>query len=209
MFVALKDIVHAKGRFTLMIGVIALLTLLLVLLTGLTRGLAHQNISAIEALPADRIVLTPTLGDDISWSDSQVATDQAAIWDDTSGIETEPVSVGQMRIETDSAVTSLALFGVDPDGQVAAGLPADPAEDEVLLPGDIAADLEVASGDTVSVNGRDLTVIGTVPTDWYSHSPVGYVPLESFRAVAHQAEDTVGSPLLVRRDGGADRKSTR
>ena len=43
MFVALKDIVHAKGRFTLMIGVIALLTLLLVLLTGLTRGLAHQN----------------------------------------------------------------------------------------------------------------------------------------------------------------------
>src|SRR5699024_1744740 len=108
MFVALKDIVHAKGRFTLMIGVIALLTLLLVLLTGLTRGLAHQNISAIEALPADRIVLTPTLGDDISWSDSQVDTDQAAIWDDTSGIETEPVSVGQMRIETDSAVTSLA-----------------------------------------------------------------------------------------------------
>src|SRR5690625_7538205 len=97
MFVALKDIVHAKGRFTLMIGVIALLTLLLVLLTGLTRGLAHQNISAIEALPADRIVLTPTLGDDISWSDSQVDTDQAAIWDDTSGIETEQIGRASCR----------------------------------------------------------------------------------------------------------------
>src|SRR5690625_7178307 len=108
-----------------------------------------------------------------------------------------------MRIETDSAVTSLALFGVDPDGQVAAGLPAVPAEDEVLLPGDIAADLEVASGDTVSVNGRDLTVIGTVPTDWYSHSPVGYVPLESFRAVAHQAEDTRSEE----RRGGSEGKS--
>src|SRR5699024_8222730 len=202
MFVALKDIVHAKGRFTLMIGVIALLTLLLVLLTGLTRGLAHQNISAIEALPADRIVLTPTLGADISWSDSQVDTDQAAIWDDTSGIETEPVSVGQMRIETDSAVTSLALFGVDPDGQVAAGLPAVPAEDEVLLPGDIAADLEVASGDTVTVNGQDLTVIGTAPTDWYSHSPVGYVSTDTFGDLAHQAEDTVGSALLIRSGGG-------
>src|SRR5699024_4614298 len=181
MFVALRDILHAKGRFTLMIGVIALLTLLLVLLTGLTRGLAHQNISDIEALPADRIVLTPTLGDDISWSDSQVDTDQAAIWDHTSGIETEPVSVGQLRLEPGSAVSWRALFGVDPDGQVAAGLPAVPAEAEVLLPGDIAAELEVASGDTVSVTGRDLTVIGTVPTDWYSHSPVGYVPLESFR----------------------------
>ena len=202
MFVALKDIVHAKGRFALMIGVISLLTLLLVLLTGLTRGLAHQNISAIEALPADRIVLTPTLGDEISWSDSQVDTDQAAVWEGTSGIETEAVSVGQMQIETDSAVTSLALFGTDPDGQVAGGLPAAPAEGEVLLPEDIAADLDVASEDTVSVNGRELTVIGTVPTDWYSHSPVGYVHLDSFRTVAHQAEDTAGSALLARSDSG-------
>jgi len=201
MFVALKDIVHAKGRFALMIGVITLLTLLLVLLTGLTRGLAHQNISAIESLPADQIVFTPTLGDEISWADSQVDTDQAAVWEDTSGIETEPVSVGQMRIETDSAVTSLALFGADPDGRLAAGLPDVPAEGEVLLPEDIATDLDVASGDTVSVNGRDLSVIGTVPTDWYSHSPVGYVHLDSFRALAHQGEDTAGSALLVRSDG--------
>ena len=86
MFVALKDIVHAKGRFTLMIGVIALLTLLLVLLTGLTRGLAHQNISAIQDLPADAVVLTPTLGDEISWSDSQVSTDQASTWEAADGI---------------------------------------------------------------------------------------------------------------------------
>src|SRR5690625_1817 len=202
MFVALKDIVHAKGRFTLMIGVIALLTLLLVLLTGLTRGLAHQNISAIEALPADRIVLTPTLGDEISCSDSQVDTEQAAVWENTAGLETEPLSVGQMRIETDSAVTSLALFGTDPDGQVASGLPTVPAEGEVLLPEGIATDLDVASGDTVAVNGQELTVIGTVPTDWYSHSPVGYVHSDSFGAVAHQAEDTVGSALLVRAGSG-------
>lgn len=209
MFVALKDIVHAKGRFTLMIGVIALLTLLLVLLTGLTRGLAHQNISAIEELPADRIVLTPTLGEEISWSDSQVDTDQAAAWEETAGLQTEPLSVGQMRIETDSAVTSLALFGTSPEGQVAASLPADPQEGEVLLPEQIAADLGVSSGDAVSVNGRELTVIGTVPTDWYSHSPVGYVHLDSFRTVAHQAEDTAGSALLVRADGNAaDAEST-
>lgn len=209
MFVALKDIVHAKGRFTLMIGVIALLTLLLVLLTGLTRGLAHQNISAIEELPADAVVLTPTLGDEISWSDSQVSADQAGIWSDTAGLESEPLSVGQMRIETnpadgaDAAVTSLALFGIIPEGEVAATLPAAPAEGEALLPEDIAADLGVASGDTVSVNGQDLTVTGTVPTQWYSHSPVGYVHVDTFRALAHQAEDTAGSALLVR-EAGAD-----
>ncbi|AXK46642.1 ABC transporter permease [Brachybacterium saurashtrense] len=205
MFVALRDILHAKGRFTLMIGVIALLTLLLVLLTGLTRGLAHQNISAIEALPADAVAFTPTLGDEVSWADSQVSTDQARVWADADGLSTEPLSVGQMRIEAGDAVTSLALFGIAPDGQVAAELPDAPAEGEALLPADIAEALDVAAGDTVSVNGQDLTVAGIVETQWYSHSPVGYVHVDTFCALAHQAEDTAGSALLVREEaaGGA------
>ena len=109
-----------------------------------------------------------------------------------------------MRIEADSAVTSLALFGVAADGQIAAELPAAPAEGEALLPGDIAADLGVTSGDTVSVNGQELTVTGTVATQWYSHSPVGYVHVDTFRALADQAEDTAGSALLVREDAAAD-----
>ena len=201
MFVALRDILHAKGRFTLMIGVIALLTLLLVLLTGLTRGLAHQNISAIQDLPADAVVLTPTLGDEISWSDSQVSAEQAAAWEDSRQVTTEPLSVGQMRIEAGDAVTSLALFGAAPDGEITADLPAAPAEGEALLPADIAEDLAVTSGDTVSVNGQELTVIGTVPTQWYSHSPVGYVHMNTFRSLAHQAEGTAGSALLVRGTG--------
>ena len=216
MFVALRDILHAKGRFTLMIGVIALLTLLLVLLTGLTRGLAHQNISAVEALPADAVVLTPTLGDEISWSDSQVSSAQAEVWEQAEGLQTEPLSVGQMRLEADEAVTSLALFGVAPDGEVAGSLPAAPTEGEAMLPEEIAADLGVAAGDVVSVNGQELTVAGTVATQWYSHSPVGYVHVDTFRALAHQAEDTAGSALLVRGndadaviDASADESGTR
>lgn len=204
MFVALKDIVHAKGRFTLMIGVIALLTLLLVLLTGLTRGLAHQNISAIEDLPADAVVLTPTLGDEISWSDSQVSTEQAATWEAADGITAEPLSVGQMRIEAGDAVTSLALFGIAPDGEAAQALPSAPAPGEALLPEDVAADLGVTAGDTVQVNGQDLTVAGTAPTSWYSHSPVGYVDVTTFKDLAHQAEDTAGSALLVHGAGPDD-----
>lgn len=204
MFVALKDIVHAKGRFTLMIGVIALLTLLLVLLTGLTRGLAHQNISAIQDLPADAVVLTPTLGDEISWSDSQVSTEQAATWEAADGITAEPLSVGQMRIEAGDAVTSLALFGIAPDGEAAQALPSAPAPGEALLPEDVAADLDVTAGDTVQVNGQDLTVADTAPTSWYSHSPVGYVDVTTFKDLAHQAEDTAGSALLVHGAGPDD-----
>ena len=46
VFVALRDIRFAKGRFALMGSVVALITLLIVLLSGLTAGLANQSTSA-------------------------------------------------------------------------------------------------------------------------------------------------------------------
>lgn len=50
MFLALREIVTARGRFFLIGGVVALITLLLVMLSGLTQGLSKQNTSALEAL---------------------------------------------------------------------------------------------------------------------------------------------------------------
>ena len=56
MFLAIRDIRFAKGRFALMGGVVALITLLLVMLSGLTAGLGNQSTSAIAALPVQQIV---------------------------------------------------------------------------------------------------------------------------------------------------------
>ena len=56
MFLAIRDLRFAKGRFALMAAVIALITLLLVMLSGLTAGLGNQSTSAIAALGADQIV---------------------------------------------------------------------------------------------------------------------------------------------------------
>lgn len=42
MFLAIRDIRFARGRFALMGSVVALITLLLVMLSGLTAGLGNQ-----------------------------------------------------------------------------------------------------------------------------------------------------------------------
>ena len=52
MFLAIRDIRFAKGRFALMGAVVALITLLLVMLSGLTAGLGEQSTSAIDKLGA-------------------------------------------------------------------------------------------------------------------------------------------------------------
>ena len=63
MYLALRDLRFAKGRFVLMGGVVALITLLLVLLSGLTDGLGNQSTSALAAFPADQIVFGAPAGD--------------------------------------------------------------------------------------------------------------------------------------------------
>lgn len=56
MFVGIREIKKAKGRFGLIVGTVALITLLVVVLTGLTSGLGKQNTSALEALDPAAVV---------------------------------------------------------------------------------------------------------------------------------------------------------
>src|SRR5689334_19824875 len=76
VFIALRDLRHAKGRFALMGAVVALLTTLIVLLTGLSAGLVDDNVSALVALPADHVSFASDAG--ISFSRSVVDERQ---WD--------------------------------------------------------------------------------------------------------------------------------
>ena len=58
VFVAIRDLRFAKGRFALMGAVVTLITLLVGLLSGLTAGLGRGNTSAITDLPAESL-MTP------------------------------------------------------------------------------------------------------------------------------------------------------
>ena len=72
MFLAWRDMRSARGRFALITGVVLLMTLLIGLLSGLTGGLAQQNISEVRALDGDRVVLADETFDESELTDSQV-----------------------------------------------------------------------------------------------------------------------------------------
>ena len=56
MFVAIRELRRARGRFALITLVVVLVTVLVTFLGGLTAGLRHQNVSALNALPGSQIV---------------------------------------------------------------------------------------------------------------------------------------------------------
>jgi len=181
MFVALRDLRFARGRFVLIGSVVALITVLVGFLSGLTGGLATQNISAVLSLPADRVVFSaPTAGESgASFSDSTITQQQASAWVATTGVTAaEPVGISQTRGEAGDTRAAIAVFGVEPGFDATA-----PTENGQLGLSDPATKaLDVTTGDEVTIAGTSYTIETIGGDGWYSHTPVVEMTLNDWQA---------------------------
>lgn len=210
MFLALRDIRFAKGRFALMGGVVALITLLLVMLSGLTAGLGNQSTSAIAGLPADQIAFGAPAGStpQSSYTESEVTGAQVAGWAGRDGVSSaEALGISQGRLQALGAggvpagTANVAVFGTGAGSSLA---PVPVADGTVVIGSGLARDLDLSAGSRVAVGGTELAVAAVVPDQWYSHTGVIWTALTDWRKVAHLAgKDTVGTVIAVSFDRGA------
>lgn len=201
MYLALREIRFAKGRFALMGTVVALISFLLVMLSGLTAGLADQSTSSIKDLKADEVVFGAPSGNDpkASFTESQVSPDQLDEWQQAPGVTgAEPLGITQGRIQADGTAAA-ALFGAEPDGGL---VPAGVANGKVVVSQQLADDLDLEQGTTAIVNGRSLEVAAVIEDQWYSHTPVAWTSIEDWKEVAHVDPSVAGTVLAVNYEGG-------
>lgn len=139
MFLALRDIVSARGRFSLISFVVGLITVLLVMLTGLTGGLAKHNTSALEALAPEQYVFT---SEEPSFQESQVTTSDVQEWQELvdDGSQVIPLGTAQTRLEAGSAM-----------GVAVLGLPAGTKVPAPVVSGVGAAGTEIAGATAAGV----------------------------------------------------------
>lgn len=185
VFVAWRDLKFAKGRFALMGTVIVLITLLVGLLSGLTAGLGRQNTSAITSLPADRIAFqAPAGGQDLSYSDSTVTEQQWRQWSGAPGVESaEPLGITTTKATAGDRSTGVSAFGVEPGSRLApAGGRID--DESVVLSTGAADDLGVQAGDPLTLAGRELRVAAVQGDACFSHTPVIWTSLDTWRQIA-------------------------
>lgn len=209
MFLAIRDIRFAKGRFALMGGVVALISLLLVMLSGLTAGLGNQSTSAIADLPAEQIVFGAPAGSSpkASFTESEITGAQLADWSARDGVSrADALGISQGRLQALGAggvpagTANVAVFGADAGGSLA---PAPVDDGTVVIGSGLAKDLDLAVGSRVSVGGTELAVAAVVPEQWYSHTGVVWTSLGDWRTLAHLAgSDAVATVIAVSFDGG-------
>jgi putative ABC transport system permease protein len=206
VYFSLREIAFAKGRFALIGGVVALITVLLVLLTGLTNGLSHQNTSALKRLDAERIIFSAPADDSgrSSFTESGITADQLATWQDNVGAgSVERLGVAQSRAEAaGGGAVGVAVLGLEDDTALAPGLPAlhgqsHPGPGQVVLSDTVATDLGVSVGQELKLSSTTLTVAGITADENYSHVPVAWVTMTDFPAIAHLTEGIEATALAI------------
>lgn len=210
VFVAWRELRFARGRFLLIEAVVALITLLVGFLAGLTGGLAAQNISSVLELPGDRLVLQAPENGDPSFATSSLDESTVAAWQQVDGVDSvTPVGIVQSRAAVDGSddPSGVALYGLPTgvpgaDGNALLSL-APSHDDEVGLSAGAAEALGVETGDTISITGTDYTVTRTGGDLWFSHTPVVTMTPAAWSEASQRVGGT-GDPTVLAVSGAPD-----
>lgn len=185
MYLAWRDLRFARGRFLLIGSVVTLITILVAFLSGLTAGLADQNISAVRSLPADRLVFSQPEGATASFADSTISTQDLDRWRNAPGVESAaPVGISQGRARG-TAVTSVAFFGTEPGFSEHSPSRAG----TVVLSTSAADELGASTGDQLTIADNKLTVSAVSGDDWYGHTPVVWMNLADWQETSPGADE--------------------
>lgn len=191
MFLALREIAFARGRFAIMGSVVALMVILMVLLSGLSVGLVNDGVSSLQRMKTTSFAFQQGVATDSAFSRSIVTRDAVDVWAAQDGVE-EAAPFGNTLVngKTDSGVDiDLALFGIELDSflapDVAEGSALTGALDEVVI-SNTAAAVGVQVGDVITIEqtGATVRVVGVMADQHtFGHVDVGYVPLRTWQEI--------------------------
>lgn len=190
MFLAMRELWFARTRFLLMGAVVALISILMVILSGLSSGLVVDGVSALQRTPVQAFAFAEGTKTDSAFSRSVVTEDQADAWRARPDVaRAELFGNTIVNAKTESGVpVDLTLFGIRPgsflEPSVAEGTPIGGDTDVVLS--DSARATGVELGDTIVVDrlGTRLDVVGfTSDKRTFGHVDVAYLPLSTWQEI--------------------------
>ena len=196
MFVAFKEIRRSLGRFSLLTSAVALLVLLLLFFQAVAGTLTAGLTGGLESSSADVLVYDEQARRNPATSIVE-PTVQAQVAAAADVVATSPIGLSVFVATTDGAEIDLQLVGGDVSGpslpaEVASGrLPQ--AQGEALFSGS-SFDDPIEIGQLVTVEGVQLTVVGTANDAAFNVLPTLYVPFEDYVAAS---QERAGAPIEV------------
>lgn len=200
MFLALRELRFARARFGLMGGVIALIAVLMVLLSGLSSGLVNDGVSGLKSMPATAIAFNEGTKTDNAFSRSVVGPSEAEAWSTQPGVE-EITLMGSTIVNgttENGTQVDLSLFGIDPDSFLApaVGEGRDVQAPHEMVVSATAEEEGIELGSVITLDRLDveLTVVGfTEGQATFGHVDMAYLPLGTWQYIA-SGQSQPGAP---------------
>lgn len=194
MFVALRDLRFAKGRFLLIGVVVALVAFLTTLLSGLASGLIKNNISGLIELDVSHLAFE--YNNKPSYRNSMIDRSMWETWGEAAGVQAaEPLghTMFNARMMDDTPLDDVVLWGIEPgsflEPAVEEGEGLGNVENGVII-SKLLVDRGLQLGDTFILDRvlTELTVVGIVDEFNIGHVPIVYTPMRVWQ------EATYGPP---------------
>lgn len=206
MFLAWREMLFARTRFLLMGSVLALMSILIVIISGLTAGLVNDGVSGLKALNGNVVAFEEGTKTDSAFTRSIVNVDDADKFD---GKVTAATPMGLTIANAknqDGVPVDLTLLGVDPDSFIAptevegSTLPAiqerTPGEPSStprqIVVSETLKDEGTQIGDIITLERIDqpLEVIGFAEGQrTFGHVDIAYVPMDIWQEIHAGARD--------------------
>lgn len=189
MFLALRELAFARTRFGLMAAVVALISVLMVMLSGLSSGLVVDGVSGLMRSQIHSIAFSEGTKTDSAFTRSEVTTAELDAWAAQDDVEAaELMGLAIVNAKNDGVAIDLTLVGVEPGGFVDPG-----AAEGSDLTGEGQAVLSVSAkdegveiGDVITLDrlGTELEVVGfTSDQRTFGHMDIAFVPLRTWQEV--------------------------
>ncbi len=202
MFLAWREMLFARTRFLLMGLVLALMSILIVIISGLTAGLVNDGVSGLKAMNAETIAFEEGTKTDSAFTRSVVDVTSAEDVAAADGV-TEATPMGLTIVNAknqDGTPVDLTLVGVDPGsflapGTAAAGEPTSTPHDVVVSA--TLKDEGLNIGDVITVERLEtpLTIVGFADGQrTFGHVDIAYAPLDVWQEIHAGARDGESAP---------------
>lgn len=211
MFLALRDLAHAKGRFALVGAVMALITLLVVMLTGLAAGLGRESVAGVSSLSdrgVDQIAFSaPPAGQKVGFDSSRVSASDVAALEQRPGVQ-QASQLSMLRARADvKGVPAPVFVFVVPAGSFAA--PSGVKDGSVVVGSRLAKDTELKAGGSIAMGGTNLRVASLSDKASYQHMPVVWMTQGDAKAAGLTAQNDANSVAVLKTGAGFDATALR
>ncbi len=184
MFLALKEMRYSKLRYTLIVGIILLISYAVFMLSGLANGLAMEFRQAIVDWDSQSVVLSEDSNKNLSASQLTETN-----LDDVTAANKAPLAIYSGAIGPKNDKTDITFFGTSQEAFILPKVTKGTSfkeENDIIISQNLA-DKGYEIGDTIK-SGSDnikMTIVGIFPETFYTVSPVIYDTVEDVATVKY------------------------